>query len=282
MGVVVEGMTQVRPRYVELEPEQSLPLGIGFDVVELKLDGQWGRLVVENGQWAIWSRHGQVKASGATTSRAQIELQGEFLFGSNWAHRKGLSGQFWAFDVTRYRGLNVGAWPLGDRRGLLWRVVQEHGWCLEGLPPVKVVKQHQVGRWPGLWENDVLARGFEGLVFKRLADPFGATWGRMKRVWSVDYVCMGCNEGGGRYTGVAASSLQGGLWIEGQLQHVANIGGMSDEMRYAVYAKPEQYVGRVFEAKGKGLFESGGLRHPNFVKWRKDKQPEDCIRPEVA
>ena len=46
----------------------------------------------------------------------------------------------------------------------------------------------------------------------------------------------------------------------------------------------EQFVGKVAEVKSYGLYETGAIRHPVFLRWREesDKRAIDCTNPYVA
>ena len=38
----------------------------------------------------------------------------------------------------------------------------------------------------------------------------------------------------------------------------------------------EDYIGKVFTAKGNGWYPSGSIRHPKFKGWRDDKKADEC------
>ena len=46
-----------RPVYYDLRAENGLPNWLEFDIVELKYDGIWGRLEINNGNLQIYSRN---------------------------------------------------------------------------------------------------------------------------------------------------------------------------------------------------------------------------------
>lgn len=275
-------MVLERPEYVDLNPRgDGPPPDQGYDVVEPKMDGLWGQLVVANGRAQVWSRHGQMKhEQEVDRDLPDMVVHGEYLYGSNWALRRGLEGQFFAFDLVARDGRSLVGMTLRERRRRLVRTLDLHGPRLPSW--MRLVPQDPVGAWRRQWDVLVEGLGYEGLVFKRSEGAFGDTWARMKRVFAVDYVCTGVNPGGGRYEGRAAASLQGGLWVEGKgAVTVANVGGLDDGLRTDAWEHPDRYVGRVFEATGKGLFDSGGLRHPAFSRWRDDKLPQECVMPQV-
>lgn len=279
MSAVNPMMVLERPQFDDLKPLGDVP--IRFDVVEPKMDGQWGQLVVRQGRAQVWSRHGQLKHEQTVDADLpDLVLHGEYLHGSNWALRRGMNGQFHAFDLVARDGRSLASMTLHSRRERLERLLDLHRARLPGW--LRLVPQDPVGMWRRHWDVLVEGQGYEGLVFKWSGGRFGDPWARMKRTVTMDYVCLGANPGGGRYEGRAASSLIGGLWREGGAVAVANVGGLGDSLRYEVWEHPERFVGRVFEAYGRGLFDGGGLRHPAFLRWRDDKMPEQCVMPDIV
>ena len=53
-------------------------------------------------------------------------------------------------------------------------------------------------------------------------------------------------------------------------------GGLSDKQRKDYTENSDDYIGKVFTAKGNGWYPSGSIRHPKFKMWRSDKTPEEC------
>jgi hypothetical protein len=109
----------------------------------------------------------------------------------------------------------------------------------------------------------------EGLVFKNgnLLD-----WVKWKPVKTIDLICTDFIDGNGKYIGqtgaIVCSTACGHI--------VANVGGMTDEERLLISDDEEVYRGRVVEVAYQYVGTGGRLRHPRFIQWRDDKQPEDC------
>jgi ATP-dependent DNA ligase len=53
-------------------------------------------------------------------------------------------------------------------------------------------------------------------------------------------------------------------------------GGFTDEERDHIWHTWPASRGRVLTITGKGRFDSGALRHPNFKGFRDDKRAEEC------
>jgi ATP-dependent DNA ligase len=239
-------------------------------VYELKYDGIWGRMEIGDGVINVWSRNGQLKYTQFTASRVKATLHGEFMFGTAWAGRFA-PGAFYAFDITAWGGRDVSGLPLRRRRKMLIRLLTglDEAW-------VRIVEQHPISSIMDAWAG-VVDKGFEGLVCKSTKGPFGYGWGRIKREFEVDYVCMGFNESDAeKYRGRMVRSVKAGLYFGSELKHVGNIGGLDEKDRAEMFLAQEAFAGRVFTASGKQVFEGGVLRHPNFIGWHGDKLPENC------
>ena len=62
------------------------------------------------------------------------------------------------------------------------------------------------------------------------------------------------------------------------VMEVCECGGFEDIMRKYLTDHREQLVGSVVEVKANGVMkDSGRMRHPRYLRFRKDKAPEQCI-----
>jgi len=85
---------------------------------------------------------------------------------------------------------------------------------------------------------------------------------------------MGEEPGKGKHIG-RMGALKVGQYKDGVLTPIMSVGGgFSDAHREMVWTS-----GTVIEVVGKARFESGALRHSNFIRVRDDKRPEDCLFP---
>ena len=73
-----------------------------------------------------------------------------------------------------------------------------------------------------------------------------------------------------------AGSLKLGLYRNGKLVHVGDLGGLTDETK----ENWKNYVGKVVEIAAMEIMDNAqggrGLRHPKLVRVREDKAAEDC------
>ena len=261
-----------------------------YDMVQLKYDGWWARCVVSGGTAKLYSRQNQLKDEFPVNEGVRdMVLIGEYLKGTNRAtssaSKADVAGTLMVFDalqlpIGRFRDVPKNTqWmnlTYGDRLTFLHRFGNT-----KGLPSFAEVAE----TWPleeadALWRVDVLDGGCEGLVYRNSKDFYeGAVIGRKKQEFTMDYIVMDVVEGAGKRQGMVGALLVG-LMVEGELTQVCRVGGgFNDELGTEIFQNFSKYKGRVIEAKGWQVFKSGALRHPNFVRWRDDKSPEECLLP---
>lgn len=260
-----------RPPFLDLS---NAELPGDFDLVEMKYDGMWCEARVQGGRATLRSRTGKSKLEAYAPGLPDCTLIGEYLRGTVWSKPAERSGRFMVHDLLELRGTSLCERSLRDRRSKLERLFET---AAAGCLPqwIGLIRQYPIRQWQRLWTQQVAAGEWEGLVFKHSAQRYGEPFGRMKAEVTQDYVCMGVNQSETNAEHVA--SFQGGLFIDGELRHVANPGALSDSMRTRAWKNPSRYIGRVFEAKGNALFDSGALRHPAFLRFRSDKLASECV-----
>ncbi len=258
-----------RVKYIDLEPGADPPAG--FDVVEVKLDGHWAEARFDGrGVCEIYTRTGTLRKRCEVSRRLpRMTLIGEYMYGTPWSTQEDRSGRFYVFDI-------VPKWWQRPSLTKRWWTIVGH-FRTKHLPKWfwLTAQSPACMNWRAAWDKSVQTGKYEGLVFKKSNGLFGEPHARMKRVHTVDFVCEGFNPGKGKFEGVTGSIL-GSLYVDGVLKHVCRVGGLTDIQRKAFTATPEKFIGRVFEAEGRGRFESGALRHPSFLRWRNDKRPTEC------
>jgi DNA ligase-1 len=144
--------------------------------------------------------------------------------------------------------------------------------------------------------NEIVSYGGEGVMLK---DPNSLyvpgkrpanTWYKLKADETIDVVIMkDYKPGKGKYEGQVGAIMVGAhgpdplLGYQDNLMFVAYVSGMTDEVRRELTDHWDMYVNRVVEIKhfGKVGLESGGLRHPQFVRFRNDKNPYDCLLSDI-
>jgi ATP-dependent DNA ligase len=254
-----------------------------WDIVQLKYDGWWARVVIESGVARIFSRQNQLKDTFPAPGVKDMILIGEYLKGTNRATSAASSVDvagcvmvFDALETACHSHEKLMKLPYEDRHNLVMALHVSGkfpAWCF-GAPAWGV---EQAGQ---LWDNDVLAGGAEGLVFRKLHHTYvDSVIGRVKKEFTMDYVATDVVEGAGKRSGMTGAII-GSLYENGVLVPKVRVGGGFDNAQAIdIYTNFEAYRGRVMEVKGWQVFDSGAMRHPNLVKWREDKIAADCIWP---
>lgn len=267
-----------RPKYITYAVGESPDLSY-FDVCELKFDGIWGQLSIEGREWKIYSRTGELKRSGKLSKSFESTLiHGEFLFGSEWSKdREDLYYKLAAFDAVRLNGIELKDIPQFAVREAISYFLK-HIEDEEIVGGVFLVDQFPAKDYKNVWDKYVEVEKYEGLIFKNSDSGWGSDMGRMKQVATMDYVCIDVIESdSATYKGWGAKSISAGLYVGGELVRKCSIPGMTDEQRKEFLENKDMYIGKVLECRGKKISKKGAIRHPEFVRWREDKLPEECI-----
>lgn len=180
---------------------------------------------------------------------------------------------FMAFDLIAYDGMDIRSLPFAKRRSALERI-------FDGEDTERVQLNAQVE--PTDANHDALiAQGFEGSMLKSLSAPYGsgkrgAGWFKLKATATIDAVVMGYKEGKDGFAGMIGAIIFGQYDEDGTLVERGSCSGMDMRTRKQISADPDGHLGRVLEVAHMGAMPSGGLRHPQFKRWRKDKPAEEC------
>lgn len=232
------------------------------DLVQLKYDGWWTRIEIADGVAKFYSRTSRLfKELLLPHGNLQCTLIGEHMQGTQWAQEPGRIGQTFLFDCWSWGDTPMETVPYRDRYRVL-RLTPSY------LPSTfSVVTCYRIEQADDLWNNYVETSQFEGLVFRRASDDLSATVYRQKRTITEDLICDGFIEGMGKFAGmlgaIRAHTRDGVIIDVG--------GGFTDAQRREIWDNQDLYLNKPFEVEARARFESGSLRHPNFIRWRNDK-----------
>lgn len=273
-----------RPKFRELTREEIGEHGPeGYDLVQLKMDGIWGCMIIKGGKWKIYSRTGKIKAEGILEDKAPTEtiLLGEFMHGSHWGHKMDIDGEFFVFDCLNYMGENLTDQPYHMRKLMASTMVNNILPQTMESEFIHMMATFQADEWEKLWEEYVEEKAYEGLVFKDMMATYNkkGAWARLKNRVEIDYVCTGFRPAseGTKYEGQVGAVI-------GTLDDCdvfVTCGGLSDKQRKDYTENGDDYIGKVFTAKGNGWYPSGSVRHPMFQHWRDDKEADECIYAQI-
>ena len=291
-----------RPRYKEYkyrnETATEREIHKDYDLVQLKMDGMYATLTIRDSHWTITSRTGKIKAEGGWAEPTDdYILTGEYMKGSHWAMRHDEIDEmgFYAFDCQRYNDSGVTMPDTMDYHARdLWlaKAIKNIGANM-AYCDFQIYKVHTYPRykWPTLWDRYVMGRDYEGLIFRNSYHEF--KWdtdssqieavkyslARMKKTIEMDYICVGFEpaDSDSKYAG-QVGAVKGTL-IDKDI--VVECGGLTDIQRAEYTTNAENYIGRIFTAKGNDWYPSGSIRHPKFREWREDKTHYECSYTQV-
>lgn len=138
--------------------------------------------------------------------------------------------------------------------------------------------------------DTLISHGIEGIIVKNSAASYSfdgrpnKTWYKVKAAVTMDMVVSGFTDGGGKYEGLIGTVEFSRMDADGNLVYVGRCSGMTDELRKDITDNKDKYLGRVIEVKSNELVgskEYRSPRHPQFVAFRFDKNPEDCDGQEL-
>ncbi|TXH11017.1 MAG: hypothetical protein E6R04_03480 [Spirochaetes bacterium] len=135
-----------------------------------------------------------------------------------------------------------------------------------------------------LVEHDV-----EGIIIKNATSLYvfegrpNSTWFKVKAAVTMDMVVTGFTDGTGKYEGMIGA-LEFGRYTDDGVVYVGRCSGMTDALRKEMSDDRDSFIGRVVEIKSNelcGSKEYRSPRHPQFVCFRTDKLPEQCLGEEL-
>lgn len=278
-----------RPKYSEYTQDNMDDISLSqYRYIQPKYDGIWGRMVIQDGEYAIFSRNGKLKKHGVYKGKDKgihYEVIGEYINNKN--HPVHTNQAFYAFDCIVYRGSNVSKEIYGARQGYVSYIAEYV------IPTLKdrYLSQyfrvsptydmaHTTHNVEDLWEYYVEMSGFEGLVFKQNeAYDYPQANIRVKQRVEIEYMCIGFDmaDPESKYAG-QVGAVRGSLFDK---PCDVKCGGLTEAMRREFTDNPDKYIGQVFTAKGNGWFPSGSVRHPKFYSWRDDKTMTECLYSQI-
>jgi ATP-dependent DNA ligase len=184
--------------------------------------------------------------------------------------------KLFVFDVLKYKDIGLENETLNGRISCLHLLsTQIHSPYIVFLPWAFSTEEKRK------LYKDVLARGGEGIMLKRLDANYlqggrpANNWYKAKKSATFDCVIMGFSKGKGKYNN-RVGAVVFGQYINGKLTELGQASGMSDSIREDMSLTPQKYIGQVITIKGMERLKSGAIRHPVYAGLRNDKLPKDC------
>lgn len=251
-------MLTSRQKYIDCTIDEAR--AAGCDCVQLKYDGWWSRIVIRAGTAMFFSRTERMyKTIAIKDTSLTCTLIGEHMHGTQWSQHPTRLGQTFIFDCWAWDGQEYEDIPYVDRYRIA-RAALNH---LQG-EGFTLAANYPIGASEYLWNNEP---DFEGLVFRHSGSEASAPLYRCKRIVTMDLTAISFTEGQGKFAGTL-----GAITAKTPDNVIVDVGGgFSDAERQAIWEHRGNYVGQVFEVEAKAKFESGSLRHPNFLRWKENE-----------
>lgn len=206
-----------------------------------------------------------VSLMGSSPQKAQEKLKGGFKV------------RYVIYDVLEFKGQNLEKFPWSYRRGILNAIISMSNnkhWELVRTLPNSEESFHKV-----------VSEGGEGVILKDTESLYeqntrSRCWIKVKKAETFDAIIIGFNLGTGKYSNTLGNLVLGQYFIDvsgkKELREVATISGMTDEQRHDLWQNKQKYLNTVIEFKAQQKTEAR-YRHPQFIRFREDKSPEQCI-----
>ncbi len=189
------------------------------------------------------------------------------------------------FDCLWFRGADLRTRTRDERRG--WAHEAVRVWA---NPYAELAETCPDTRNKRAWLDELWERGEEGIILKRRAGAYARReWVKVKSVLEADCIITGYEEaraeskkvdGTISVTKFAERGWMGALvcsqYRDGRLWECASVSGMDDALREEVSLNRKKFLGRVVTLKANAREPSGRFRHPQFLRFRNDKDPRDC------
>ena len=253
-------------RNIYLNGDVALARQRGYDIVQPKYDGWWCKAVCKPIVTEFYSETGRLFGDCVPTLPGCV-LVGEFMRGTQWAQNSERKGKYYIYDLWAIYDEPMTEESYKTRYQLLRKL---------HLPPFfHLVPCHNIADFDTVWDYYVEQNGYEGVVFRKSTGRLDEAIIRHKKTVTVDGTVIALHEGNGKHAG-RLGALQ--VVLSNGVQ-VRVGGGFNDAERIAIWSEPMKYVGRVCEIEGYTVFDSGSVRHPNFLRWRDDKLSTPSSEP---
>ncbi len=195
--------------------------------------------------------------------------------------------KYMVFDIPYYKSRDLRGLSYLQRKTILSNVLSEIANCF-------IIEVPHYNSSKKAYYKSIVHRGGEGVVLKYSEGRYGERrhWIKVKKEQTYDVVILGYlkasplsikKNGMVSVTRYAQKGWIGSIEI-GMYQpevdrwlDVGSVSGMDETIRALLSANPDKYLGRVIEIKAQSQLESGKFEHGNFVRFRDDKRPEDCV-----
>ena len=200
---------------------------------------------------------------------------------------------YYVFDILYDKGRDIRHLPYETRRNIL----------SDYLESIVAPKNHlyivpAVYNDKKQFYDEIISEGGEGIILKDIGSPYASDWVKVKRKATWDVIITNFKEPKEITKKVSGEesvskffekgwigAINFGQWVEGtdgnysyrELREFGFCSGMNDALREQISKNRDAYIGKVIEIEAQERLPSGKFRHPRFLKFRPDKNPEQCV-----
>lgn len=187
---------------------------------------------------------------------------------------------FCAFDVLFAEGFTTNM-PDKERRELLKQLFAEN--VVDSSEPFTIIDRYP--EFDNAYLQHIFSLGGEGIMLKnpdaeyQLGKRPARHWYKIKAFKTADVFITGFDPGQGKYEGqVGALHLSAYNAQNSEIVLVGKCSGFTDDLRIKMTQDFDAYRFKTIEVKyfGRVGLDQGGLRHPQFVRFRPDKDSIYC------
>jgi hypothetical protein len=182
--------------------------------------------------------------------------------------------EFYAWDIAKFKGMDVSYMPYGERRELYEAVIAE----------IRLFNRH-LHVVPAMPEGGDPMEFYRAIIHDRRGLPFSEgvvvkyrdsvdEWFKVKANDTLDVRVIRCLEGAGKFAG----SL-GAMVVEGPTGVESEIGSfqLTNEQRQWIWAHREVLTGQIAEVRALTVTESGAIRAGVFVRFHPSKSEQGLL-----
>lgn len=247
-----------------------------------KYDGIWAK-VIWNGESPsalIYSRTGQLKGHLPVPSVMRrfgaFILIGEYLVSQQRAVGSPDYGKLRLFDCLYLRDLpHLPFADYKERYGALRDLAASQ---VNAITPWLLTPCWHLSTLPELWAKQVSTGVLEGVVYRRWEQKYKTALHRSKLRVETDAFICGFVRGQGKYLNtLGALELR---YFDDPVTFTCS--GMDDADRDKFWNNQEFFLMKVVTVEGRGFFDSGKPRHPQFLRVHADKPITACLKPTIS
>lgn len=247
------------PEFKDTTPEEARKQGA--NLVQLKWDGWFSEITIDPSGLALQKSKTDRVLRQFDTKRPSTGLtiiQGEYMFGTQFAQNPGWQNKTICYDLLMLDGKNLTGASYAARYTLLRGLLVANKW-----PDFQLCACYEFDDVPTLQAQYLEDMGFEGYVFRDFAAVANKPIWRHKTTVIKELEVVGAVEGEGALQGMLGAFVV--KYDDGSTGTVG--GGLDKALRAKLWLVKDELSGLRIECEGKKVFESGKLRHPNFVRF---------------